>query len=59
MIEFKQGASENGYFIFSGCKINELETPSEIEGIDETSIKILPQTAMFIGSDTNYKYNPY
>jgi hypothetical protein len=58
-LTLSQGAAENGNFYFSGCKIQELEYPSEVEGIDEFSFTIRPQTVSFIGSDTTAFYNPY
>lgn len=52
-------ATEYGAFTFSGCKIVDLSTPSEVEGIDEVSVTIRPQTVTITGSDSVRLYNPY
>jgi hypothetical protein len=59
MMLVSQSATEYGAFIYSGCKIVDLSTPSEVEGIDEVSVSIRPQTVTITGSDTVRLYNPY
>ena len=51
-------STENATFAFSGCKIMEMESASEAEGIDEFSMTIKPQTVSLIGSEATY-YNFY
>lgn len=51
--------SEAGYFIMSGCKIMDFSAPSEVEGIDEFSISIKPQTLTISVDDLVEKYNPW
>lgn len=59
MMMMSQSATEYGAFIFSGCKITEFSSPSEVEGIDEYSVTIRPQTLIVTGSDTTNLYNFY
>lgn len=58
-LAMSQAAAENGTFAFSGCIISDISVPTQVEGIDETTITIRPQTVSFIGSDATLLYNPY
>lgn len=59
MLLTQNSSTEYGAFTFSGCVITELETASEVEGLDSTSVTIRPQSVSFTGSDTVRLYNPY
>lgn len=50
--------SEDGFFIMSGCKITEFESPSPAEGINEYSITIVPQNTIINSADLTQFHNP-
>jgi len=51
--------SQAGYIILSGCKLNPMSSPSPIEGIDETTVTIIPKTCLVNVDDLTLKYNPW
>lgn len=59
LMVLNQSATENMFVSFSGCKITELQTPSEMEGIDEVSVTVRPRSVSMVGSDATLRYNPY
>lgn len=59
LLQVLQTASDSNYISFSGCKIFELEEPSEVEGIDTYNVTIRPQTVSITGSDAVRLYTPY
>lgn len=55
----QNSATEYGAFTFSGCKIVDLSNPTEVEGIDEVTLSIRPQTVTITGSDSVRLYSAY
>jgi len=51
--------SEQGFMIFSGCKVSDFKSPSKTEAINEYSITIMPQTCTVDTNDLIEKYNPW
>lgn len=50
--------SQNGFFIMSGCKITDFESPSPAEGINEYNITIVPQNTSIDSADLTQFHNP-
>jgi hypothetical protein len=59
LLLIQNASTEYGAITFSGCEITALSTPTEIEGIDEVSVTIRPQTVTATGSDAVRLYNPF
>jgi hypothetical protein len=51
--------SEDGYIIMSGCKISDYKEPSKVDGYDEYSVTIIPQSTSSNIDDLMQKYNPW
>ncbi len=51
------GAPGSMYITLSGCKMNDMDTPSPVEGIQEQSLTIIPKTASVIVFDDIDNYN--
>lgn len=50
--------SRNGFFIMSGCKITNFESPSPAEGINEYNITIVPKNTIINSADLTQFHNP-
>lgn len=51
--------SEQGFMVFSGCKITEFESPLPAEGINEYTVTITPQSCNVNVDDLIEKFNPW
>jgi len=51
--------SRDAFVTMSGCKIIDMESPTAMEGIDEQTITIRPQSVSALVNDTIEKYNPW
>ena len=49
--------SRDAFFIMSGCKLMDIELPSPQEGINETTLQIVPETMSVNINDAVFKYN--
>lgn len=54
------GTGSRDYFIsMSGCKMIDIDSPSSVEGLDEWSLTIHPETMTVSGADLIQRYNPW
>ncbi|GAG21716.1 unnamed protein product, partial [marine sediment metagenome] len=51
--------SQHTVFFMSGCKIMSFEAPSTVEGINEVTLEIKPQTVIGSSYDSNGTWAPY
>lgn len=51
--------SREAFFIFSGCKLLDMDTPSPMEGVSEQSLTIQPKTGECRVNDLIFKYKPW
>ncbi len=60
MIELNAAAgSQAEFIILSGCEIDPMKNPSPVEGIDDSTISIVPKACYGCGSTLITKYNPW
>jgi hypothetical protein len=58
-LTLQQNPTEYGTFTFSGCEITSIQTSSEVEGLDNTTVTFTPRSVSFVGSDATRLYKPY
>lgn len=58
-LTLQQSATEYGTFTFSGCEITSIQSTSEVEGLDSTTVTFAPQSVSFVGSDATRLYKPF
>ena len=51
--------SRDAFFVFSGCKMMDVELPSPMEGVNETTLTITPKNMVAVVSDAIELYNPW
>lgn len=51
--------SRDAFFILSGCKLIDFESPNAMEGQSETTLTIRPKNMVINVNDTTFKYNPF
>lgn len=51
--------SRTFYWIFSGCKMTALNTPTPAEGVQEITMTINPQNSVFNSDDLIFKWGPF
>ena len=51
--------SRNATFTFSGCKVDTMENPTGMEGVDEVSLTIVPKTVDVLINDTIELYGAW
>ena len=60
MIEINASTgSRDAFIVLSGCKMMDMEAPSAVEGVNEQTLTIRPQTASVVVNDTIELYNPW
>lgn len=51
--------SREAFFIFSGCKLMDMEVPSPQEGVNEVTLTIRPENCRVIVNDLTFRYSPW
>lgn len=60
MLELNASAgSQAEFIILSGCKLDPMKNPSPLEGIDTSSVTIIPKSCYACGSTLITRYNPW
>ena len=51
--------SRDAFFVMSGCKLMDMEAPSPMEGVNETTLTIQPKNMIVNVNDTIFRYKPW